>query len=141
MLHVDALLLVPLAVIASGCGPRAQAAQRLHCPKEEVTLTRIPERGSPRLVAKANGCGQVDHLVVHCLGASGTGGTASSCNTLWISEATEEASFATGCPKEQVNAQWVQPSLLVEACGQRMTYLPSLQGWVLNSSGVPPHSK
>jgi len=111
---------------------KEQASTRLSCPADQITLTPYVDANHP---AKASGCGREDSMISHCVTASGSGGTASSCVVLWFSEAVNQAAFTSGCPKEQVKTQWMQPTLGVDACGQRMTYSASLSGWILNSSG------
>lgn len=86
------------------------------------------------------GCGREDSLLYHCIHAKGSAGSASACEALWFSDAIEQASFTTGCPKEEIETVWLSPNLGVDACGQRMTFAPSTSGWILNSTSEAPSS-
>ncbi|MEX1367779.1 MAG: hypothetical protein AB1Z98_31915 [Nannocystaceae bacterium] len=131
---VLASIAVALASTACAIKVKKAGAQNLNCPASEVTLTRAKDIDSPGTV---QGCGREDSVLVHCISAKGSAGSASSCKTLWFSEATEQASFTTGCPKDEIETTWMKPNLGVDACGQRMTFTPSLSGWILNSTSEP----
>ncbi len=109
-------------------------ATQLQCPIEQVTLTPAPD---PRTPAKAEGCGKVDYAISHCISAQGASGSAHSCKLLWFSSAVDQAAFTTKCPKDQVTTEWFSPNLGVDACGERMTFTPTLSGWMLNSASSP----
>jgi hypothetical protein len=116
---------------------KENASRQLGCPADQITITRATEPNQP---GKAEGCGKEDWAIAHCVTATGSGGTASSCNVLWFSQAVNQASFTTGCDKEKIQTQWMAPNLAVDACGQRMTFAATLSGWLLNTTSAPPKS-
>jgi hypothetical protein len=134
-----AILVLSISACASARADKAKqrAAKEFNCPVDQITLKPAADRTEPGFI---EGCGKQEGVLVHCIHASGTGGSASSCKVLKFSEATAQASFTTGCPKEQIETTWMKPNLGVEACGKRMIFAPSLSGWILNtaSEGAEP---
>lgn len=129
-----ALGTMALVLASSSCAvKRAKelASSKLGCPADQVTLTASPDRNTP---GKASGCGKEDQVISHCITASGSGGSASSCKALWFSEAVNQAAFTTRCAKDKIVTQWMAPNLAIDACGQRMTFVATLSGWVLNTT-------
>lgn len=137
-LAASSLLLSSCAGMVKRRGTEMAAAQ-LQCPAEQVTFTPSTDARTP---AKAEGCGKSDQAISHCItsqgGSMGGGASyASSCAVLWFSSAVDQAAFTTKCPKEQVTTEWLAPNLGVDACGERMTFTPTLSGWVLNTTSAP----
>lgn len=135
------IALVSAVLVLSSCAgmiekrSKETASRQLGCPADQVTITRATEPNQP---GKVEGCGKEDWAISHCISATGSGGTASSCKVLWFSEAINQAAFTTGCEKAKIETQWMAPNLAVEACGQRMTFAASLSGWLLNTTSAPP---
>jgi hypothetical protein len=100
------------------------------CPERDVVVEPWTEWDQP---VKATGCGKTDYVIMPC---RSEGNATSVCELLTFSEAASQAAFAANCPVERVTTQWLGKTLGVEACGQRLVYVPTVDGWAANVAGA-----